>query len=73
MKWYQKIFKWFEPKVKKGTELYIKHHELLEKGVKPAVKGAVAMGLVDKDKEKKLVKEIEKGMEKAAKELEKRQ
>ena len=70
---WKKIINWFKPKVRKGTDLYIKHHELLEKGVKPAVKGAVKLGLVDKDKEDKLVKEIEKGMEKASKELEKRQ
>ena len=70
---WNKIKNWFQPKVKKVTSLYIDHHELIAKGVKPAVKGAVQMGLVDKDKEKKLIEQIEKDMEQAAKELEKRE
>ena len=67
-----KIKNWFAPKVKKVTGLYVEHHELIEKGVKPAVKQAVSMGLVDKDKEDKLIEQIEKGMEKVAEQLEKK-
>ena len=73
----KKIFKKKEKKIKptvnKLLSLYIKYDDVIAKGVKPAVHQAVKMGYVDESKEKKLVKQIEKGMKQAADEMEKRQ
>ena len=62
-----------KPAVNKLASLYAEHEELISKGVKPAVHQAVKMGYVDKDKEDKLIKQIEKGMKKTAEEISKRE
>ena len=77
---WEKIKKFFigkeqkiKPAVNKALNFYTKYEEIIAKGVKPAVHQAVKMGYVDKDKEKKLVKQIESGMKKAAEQMEKRE
>ena len=71
MNWLKKIIPWLKPKVNKVANFYAKYDEIIAKGVKPAVHQAVKMGYVDKDKEDKLVEQIEKGMKKAGEEIEK--